>query len=107
MSENLYICGSDQSPITMSIRCLAVDDEQHALDIISRYVEKIPNLELVAATTDAIEAFQLVQKETIDLVFLDVHMPEITGIQFLKLLGGRTKVILCTAYPEYAVEGYD
>ncbi|AYQ36128.1 DNA-binding response regulator [Runella sp. SP2] len=91
----------------MSIRCLAVDDEQHALDIISRYVEKIPNLELVAATTDAIEAFQLVQKETIDLVFLDVHMPEITGIQFLKLLGGRTKVILCTAYPEYALEGYD
>ncbi|WP_229598672.1 LytR/AlgR family response regulator transcription factor [Runella limosa] len=107
MSENLYICGSDQSPITMSIRCLAVDDEQHALDIISRYVEKIPNLELVAATTDAIEAFQLVQKEPIDLVFLDVHMPEITGIQFLKLLGGRTKVILCTAYPEYALEGYD
>lgn len=107
MSDNLYICGSDQFPITMSIRCLAVDDEQHALDIISRYVEKIPNLELVAATTDAIEAFQLVQKEPIDLVFLDVHMPEITGIQFLKLLGGRTKVILCTAYPEYALEGYD
>ena len=107
MSEKLYICGSDQSPITMSIRCLAVDDEQHALDNIKRYVEKIPNLELVAATTDAIEAFQLIQKEPIDLVFLDIHMPEITGIQFLKLLGGRIKVILCTAYPEYALEGYD
>jgi DNA-binding LytR/AlgR family response regulator len=89
------------------IRCLAIDDEQHALDVLTDYIGKVPNLELVKATTNAVEAFQLVQKGEIDLIFLDVQMPEITGIQFLKLLGGRTKVILCTAYPEYALEGYE
>jgi two-component system, LytTR family, response regulator len=91
----------------MPIRCLLIDDEQHALDILTDYASKVENLELVKATTNAVEAFQIVQKEAIDLVFLDVQMPEITGIQFLKLLGGRCKVILCTAYPEYALEGYD
>ena len=89
------------------IRCLVIDDEQHALDVLTDYIAKVPNLELVKASTNAIEAFQLVQKERIDLIFLDVQMPDITGIQFLKLLNGRCKVILCTAYPEYALEGYE
>lgn len=107
MGNNNYLCVSENAENMPPIRCLAVDDEQHALDIIADYVSKIPTLELVATTTNAIEAFQILQKDTINLIFLDVHMPEITGIQFLKLLGGRTKVILCTAYPEYALDGFD
>ncbi|WP_273216280.1 LytR/AlgR family response regulator transcription factor [Runella zeae] len=107
MANNPYLYGSENLESMPSLRCLAIDDEQHALDILIDYTAKIPSLELIAATTNAIEAFQLIQKSKIDLIFLDIHMPELTGIQFLKLLGSQTKVILCTAYPQYALEGYE
>jgi DNA-binding LytR/AlgR family response regulator len=89
------------------IRCLAVDDEAYATKIIADYIAKIPFLELVGTTTSAIGALTQVQQGGIDLVFLDIQMPDLTGIQFLKLCGGKCKVILTTAYPEYALEGYE
>ncbi|PWS26525.1 DNA-binding response regulator [Pedobacter yonginense] len=89
------------------IRCLAVDDESYASDIIAAFINKTPFLELVGTTTNAFEALNLVQDGKVDLVFLDIQMPELTGIQFLKICGGKCKVILTTAYPEYALEGFD
>ncbi|MEP6613723.1 MAG: response regulator, partial [Mucilaginibacter sp.] len=89
------------------IRCLIVDDEPLALHILEDYISKIPFLQLVKATTNPIEALTLVQEKLADLVFLDVQMPELTGIQFLRIANGKAKVILTTAYPQYALEGYE
>lgn len=89
------------------IRCLVVDDEPLALHILEDYISKMPFLQLVKATTNPIEALTLVQAGEADLVFLDVQMPELTGIQFLKIANGKAKVILTTAYPQYALEGYE
>jgi two-component system LytT family response regulator len=89
------------------IRCLIVDDEPLALHIIEDYIAKVPFLTLVKATTNPIEALTLVQEKLVDLVFLDVQMPELTGIQFLRIANGKAKVILTTAYPQYALEGYE
>jgi DNA-binding LytR/AlgR family response regulator len=89
------------------IRCLVVDDEPLALNILEDYISKMPFLTLVKVTTNPIEALQLVQEGRIDLVFLDVQMPELTGIQFLRIANGKAKVILTTAYSQYALEGYE
>src|ERR1700709_810906 len=89
------------------IRCLIVDDEPLALHILEDYISKIPFMQLVKATTNPIEALSIVQAGEADLVFLDVQMPELTGIQFLKIANGKARVILTTAYPEYALEGYE
>lgn len=89
------------------IRCLAVDDESYASDIIAAFINKTPFLTLVGTTTNAFEALNLVQNGQVDLVFLDIQMPELTGIQFLKICGDKCKVILTTAYPEYALDGFD
>jgi two-component system, LytTR family, response regulator len=89
------------------IKCIIVDDEPHAIELLSSYIKKVDTLELVYSSTNPVEAFQYLQKNTVDLVFLDIHMPELDGIQFLKLLGGKSKVILTTAYPEHALEGYE
>ncbi len=89
------------------IRCLIVDDEPLALQVLEDYISKISFLQLVKATTNPIEALTLVQDKAADLVFLDVQMPELTGIQFLRIANGKVKVILTTAYPQYALEGYE
>ena len=89
------------------IRCLVVDDEPLALYILEDYIKKVPFLTLVKTTTSAIEGLSLVQSGVIDLVFLDVQMPELTGIQFLKIINGKCDVILTTAYSQYALDGYD
>ncbi|HWK59486.1 MAG TPA: LytTR family DNA-binding domain-containing protein [Parapedobacter sp.] len=89
------------------VRCIAVDDEPLALDIIADYVAKVPELTLVTSTTNAIDALALVQNGEVDLAFLDVQMPELTGIQFLKIINGKCDVILTTAYPQYALDGYE
>lgn len=91
----------------MILKCIAVDDEPLALDIIEDYISKVPFLELVKRTENAIEALQLVQEGGIDLVFLDIQMPDLTGIQFLKIASGRANYILTTAYSQYALESYD
>lgn len=89
------------------LRCIAVDDEAYATRLLAAYVQKIPGLKLVGTTTNPIEALQWVQEGRVDLVFLDIQMPELTGLQFLKICGNRCKVILTTAYPEYALEGFE
>lgn len=89
------------------INCIVVDDEQHAIDILMHYISQTPMLNLVAATTNPIEAMQIVATQKVELVFLDVHMPEISGIDFIKAINGKAKVILTTAYSEFALEGYD
>lgn len=89
------------------INCIIVDDEQHAIDILIHYVEQTPHLHLVAATTNPIEALQTVATQRVDLIFLDIQMPELTGIDFIKALNGKAQVILTTAYSEFALEGYE
>ena len=89
------------------INCIVVDDEQHAIDILMHYIKQTPHLNAVACTTNPIEALQLVATQDIDLIFLDIHMPELSGIEFIKALNGKSKVILTTAYSEFALEGYE
>jgi DNA-binding LytR/AlgR family response regulator len=84
-----------------------IDDEKHAIEILKEHISKLPSLKLVYSSTKPIEAFQFVQQNPVDLIFLDIHMPDLEGIQFVKLLQGKKKVILTTAYPEYALEGYE
>lgn len=89
------------------IRCIVVDDEPLAIDLLTDYISKIPFLKLVKSYQNPIEALTSVQNGEADLVFLDVQMPELTGIQFLKIANGKCKVILTTAYQQYALEGYE
>ena len=89
------------------IRCLAIDDEVYATKMIADYITKVPYLELVGTTNTAIDGLNRVQMGNIDLVFLDIRMPELTGIQFLKLCGNKCKFILTTAYAEYALDGFE
>ena len=89
------------------IQCLLVDDEPPAREILRRYIDDIATMELAAECSNALQAFTVLQKEPIDLMFLDVRMPRMNGNDFLKSLRHPPKVILTTAYPEYAVEGYE
>lgn len=94
-------------PETMIIKCMVVDDEPPAREIIRRYIEEIPTLELVAECANAIQAFTVLQQEPVDLMFLDIRMPQLNGNDFLKTLKNPPKVIFTTAYTEYALEGYE
>jgi two-component system LytT family response regulator len=92
---------------TNIIRCLIVDDEPPAREIIRRYIEAMPVLQLAGECANAIEAFGFLQKQSIDLMFLDIRLPQLNGNDFLKTLKNPPKVIFTTAYPEYALEGYE
>lgn len=89
------------------INCIIVDDEQHAIDILVHYVNQTPQLNLVSSFQNPIEALKLMGEQRIDLVFLDIQMPELSGIDFIKTIHGKSKVILTTAYSEFALEGYE
>jgi DNA-binding LytR/AlgR family response regulator len=89
------------------IKCLIVDDEQHALDILVHYVKNTPFLELVAATTNPVEALALTATHKVDLIFLDIQMPVMSGIDLAKSIQGKSRIILTTAYSEFAAEGFD
>ncbi len=89
------------------MNCIIVDDEQHAIDILAHYVKQVPYLNLLGTSTNPIEALQLVTTNKVDLVFLDIHMPELSGIDFIKAINGKAKVILTTAYSEFALESYE
>jgi DNA-binding LytR/AlgR family response regulator len=91
----------------MNLRCIAVDDEPLALDIIESYISKLPFLQLVKTCSSATEAMQVLQEEQVDLMFLDIEMPELTGIQFLNILKHQPLIIFTTAYPDYALEGFN
>lgn len=87
--------------------CLIIDDEILAQDVIEHYVSRIGTLELLGKCSNALEAFSLLSKQEVDLVFLDIQMPEISGLEFVKLLKQPPKIILTTAYTEYALDGYE
>ena len=88
-------------------KVIIVDDEPLALDVMETYIEKLPSLELVARCENAIQAFDILSKEEVDIMFLDIQMPQLTGIEFLKSLSNPPLVIFTTAYPNYAIEGYE
>ena len=87
--------------------CLIVDDEQHAIDILVHYISQTPFLHLVATATNPIEALQIVNTQRVDLIFLDIQMPELSGIDLIRAIHGKAKVILTTAYSEFALESYE
>lgn len=89
------------------IKCIVVDDEPLAVSLLGSYVEKIPFFELVFSTENPILALEYIQKNDADLIFLDIQMPELSGINFMKIVGDKMKYILTTAYAEYALEGYE
>ena len=89
------------------ITCLAVDDEPPALDVVTRYISAIPQLHLAGACTNAVQALAMLQQQPIDLLFLDIQMPQILGTQFLRTLKNPPKVIFTTAYRKFAVEGFE
>ena len=84
-----------------------IDDEQPAINILTSYVKKTPSLQLVGSTTNALAALETFKKEKIDLLFLDIQMPDITGIEFLQILENPPMVIFTTAFEEYALKGYE
>lgn len=88
------------------IRCVIVDDEPLALAQLKGYVERVPFLECVKACSCASEAISVVAEEGVDVMFLDINMPDLSGIQLAKSLKNPPKIVFTTAYPEYAVEGF-
>ncbi len=94
-------------PATKKVKCLVVDDEPLAIKLISSHIQQIDTLEIVATCKNAIQALDILRKEQIELIFLDIHMPQVTGLEFLRTLINPPKVILTTAYREFALEGYE
>jgi DNA-binding LytR/AlgR family response regulator len=89
------------------INCLIIDDEQAAIDIITTYINLVPSLNLIAARLNPLEALEIIYTEKVDLIFIDIHMPQLSGLDFIKLSKGRCKFILTTAYRQYAIDGYE
>ncbi|MEQ9266557.1 MAG: LytTR family DNA-binding domain-containing protein [Balneolaceae bacterium] len=91
----------------MKLKCLIVDDEALAQNIIERYIEQVNELTLVAKCIDAVGAINSLNEGSIDLIFLDIEMPKLDGLSFLKTLKNPPKIILTTAYRKYAIEGFE
>lgn len=91
----------------MAIRTLIVDDEPHALEIIKKYAVNVPEIEIVDTCNNALKAFQLVQNTKIDLVFLDIKMPGLTGTDLIRSMKTPPMIIFTTAYQEYAIDGFE
>jgi len=91
----------------MNINCIIVDDEPIARDILKNYIEQVPYLTLVASCEDAFEAMRVLNTGNIDLVILDINMPRLTGFEMLRTLKKYPSVIITSAYPEYALEGFE
>ena len=89
------------------IRCIAIDDESLALDLLEDNISKVPYLKLIARCDDALEAIKVLNENAVDLVFLDIQMPGLTGLQFIKSLAEKPMFILVTAYEKYALEGFN
>lgn len=91
----------------MKTKCIVVDDEPLARDLIRSHLDKLDNFEIVAECGDAMKALQELRRNHVDLMFMDIQMPQITGIEFLKTLKQSPKVIITTAYREYALDGFE
>ncbi|NRD23552.1 response regulator transcription factor [Winogradskyella litoriviva] len=90
----------------LKITCVIVDDEPMALNLVESYVEKTPFLELKKKCSSAIEAMEFIKTNPVDLLFLDIQMPDLTGLEFSKMLPKETRVIFTTAFDQYALEGF-
>lgn len=88
------------------IRCITIDDEPLALKQLGNYIEKVPYLSLLKNFSSAVKALGFLQENTVDLMFVDINMPDLSGMEFVKSLSNPPKVIFTTAYREYAVEGF-
>jgi len=93
--------------MSKSVRYIIVDDELIAREVLETHLGKVNNFSLVASCKNALEAFQVINSEEVDLIFLDINMPEISGLSFAKAISKSTKIIFTTAYREYAVDGFD
>ena len=91
----------------MKIKCLLVDDEPPAVDLMTTYIERVGDLEIVGRCNNAIEAFGFLQKTKVDLLLLDIQMPKMTGLDLIRSLHDRPKIIVITAYREFAADGFD
>ncbi|AIY14622.1 transcriptional regulator [Cellulophaga baltica NN016038] len=91
----------------MMLQCIIADDEPIARQIIETYIQQIPNLSLVASCKDAFEVMQVLAEQHVDILFLDINMPKLSGLSLLKTLQVKPSVILTTAYSEYALEGFE
>ncbi|MCJ8155703.1 response regulator transcription factor [Chryseobacterium sp. SSA4.19] len=91
----------------MMINCIVIDDEPLAIRLLENHISKIAELKLVATATNALEAYRILQKEEVDLLFLDIRMPDLNGIEFLRSLNKRPPTIFTTAYREFAIEGFE
>lgn len=88
-------------------KCVIIDDEQPAIDVLVNYVKQMPSLLLVGTATNPLIGIEMIKRNNADVVFLDIQMDEMNGIDVIKIIGSRTKVIFCTAYSEFAVASYD
>ncbi len=88
------------------IRTIAIDDEPLALQLVEGYIKKTPFLEMVASFDNPLDAMDFLGNETVDLIFLDIHMPDLSGIEFTRILKNRPKIVFTTAYEKYALEGF-
>lgn len=91
----------------MKTKCILVDDEPLALEVLANHIRKIDSLQVIATCQNAFEAFNVLKRKKVDLMFLDIHMPEIKGTQLVKSLTNAPKIIFTTAYREYALEGFE
>lgn len=91
----------------MNLNCLIIDDEQPARALIRAYVDKIPTLTVIGEFKNPLDAIQAISHHQVDLIFLDIQMPGLTGLEFIKTLQNQPHIVLTTAYSEYALEGYD
>jgi len=91
----------------MSIKCLIVEDELPAQRVLQTYIRDVPQLELIQSCTNALDALEILKQEEIDILFLDIQLPKLTGVNFLKSLPDPPQTIFTTAYSEYAIEGFE
>jgi len=89
------------------IKCYIIDDEHMAINVIAKYIQQIPDLTLVGTATNPITGIEEIKKNKADLVFLDMRMDEMSGLEVMDIVGPDTKVIFCTAYAEFAIKSYD
>ena len=90
-----------------TIRCVIIDDEPLAREIIRRYIDEVPMLQLSGECSNAVQAMSFLQQQPVDLIFLDIRMPQLNGTDFLRILKNPPKTILTTAFSDYALEGYE
>ncbi len=90
----------------MTIKCAVIDDEPLALGLIAGYIKKTPNLELCGTYSSAVQAMKMLPENPVDLLFLDIQMPELNGLEFSKMVPEKTRIVFTTAFGQYAIDGY-